>query len=79
MLGIDVADVKKEISDTAQQEIKLRAMKTMDDGRFMQATIIIKQIGKNKFQIAGSIRDGENNYVIGKEIQCSVESVPSVL
>jgi len=80
VLDVNPEDIKKEVNDTlSQQEVRLKGMKQLDDGRFVQGNIVIKQTGKNRFQIAGTIREDSESYVIGKEIECAVESIPTVL
>jgi len=80
ILDVNPEDIKKEISDTlSQQEVRLKGMKQLEDGRFVQGNIVIKQIGKNRFQIAGTIRENSESYVIGKDVECAVESIPTVL
>ena len=80
ILDVNPEDIKKEISDTlSQQEVRLKGMKQLEDGRFVQGNIVIKQTGKNRFQIAGTIRENSESYVIGKDVECAVESIPTVL
>jgi len=81
VLGIEVEDVKKEVSNTAeQQEIKLRVAKQLEDGTFINGFVIIRQTGRKHFQVAGRITEGSDSYIIGKEIHdCQVTSLPQML
>ena len=80
ILDVNAEDIKKEVSDTlSQQELRLKGMKQKEDGTFVQGSVVVKQVGKNKFQIAGNIVEDHDSYVIGKDVECQVESIPTVL
>ena len=81
MFNISGENIKASTVDTlSQKAIRITGFQQLEGGHKTQISIIIKQIGKNKFQVAGSGQVNSDTFTIGgKEVRCQIEHLQTAV
>jgi len=81
MFNMNAENVNSNIVDTiSQKAIRITGAQKLEGGHSTQVTIIVRQIGENKFQVAGTGQINSDTFTIGgKEVRCKTEQLPTAV